>query len=43
MVKEFIVETIVDSRISSKGKKEYKVKWRGYSLSDCTWEPLSHV
>ena len=41
---EYEVERIISHRLR-RGKPEYLVKWRGYPLSDCTWEPtvnLSH-
>jgi len=22
---------------------QYKVKWQGYSIKECTWEPLEHL
>ena len=36
------VEKIVDKRRRF-GKDEYKVKWLGYKMSECTWEPLEHL
>ncbi|BFF91462.1 chromobox protein homolog 3 [Drosophila madeirensis] len=35
----FVVERIVDKRITSDGKVEYFIKWRGYQATDNTWEP----
>lgn len=35
----FVVEKIVDKRITSDGKVEYFIKWRGYPNSENTWEP----
>lgn len=35
----FVVERIVDKRITSDGKVEYFIKWRGYPSGDNTWEP----
>ena len=36
------VEKILDRR-TVKGKKEYLIKWKGYSERECTWEPTSHL
>jgi len=36
------VEKIKDRRII-KGRREYLIKWKGYSDSESTWEPLSHL
>ncbi len=38
-------ERVLDRRIVKKGKHhhfEYLVQWKGYSLYDATWEPVSH-
>ncbi|KAH8311306.1 hypothetical protein KR044_005568 [Drosophila immigrans] len=35
----FVVERIVDKRITAEGKVEYFIKWRGYPSGDNTWEP----
>ena len=35
----FVVEKIIDKRITPDGKVEYYIKWRGYPNSDNTWEP----
>jgi hypothetical protein len=32
----------LDKRVKN-GRNEYKIKWVGYSLSDCTWEPESNL
>lgn len=37
----FEVEAILDKRIIN-GKEKFKVKWKGFSLDDCTWEPREH-
>ncbi|XP_067618786.1 chromobox protein homolog 3 [Eurosta solidaginis] len=35
----FVVEKIIDKRITPEGKVEYYIKWRGYPSSENTWEP----
>jgi hypothetical protein len=35
---EYEVESILDSRLR-RGKLQYLVKWKGYSVSENTWEP----
>jgi len=36
------VEKILD-RKKIKGKYKYLIKWKGYSMDECTWEPLSNL
>jgi len=36
--KVYIVEDILDTKLSN-GVQFYRVKWKGYSSADCTWEP----
>lgn len=36
------VEDIVGMRIK-KGKKEYKIRWKGYKPSQDSWEPEKHL
>ena len=38
----YVVEKILDSRIF-KGKKQYKIKWMGYSNNESTWEPEQNL
>lgn len=38
----FTVEKIVDSR-TSKGKKEYLIKWEGFDDKDNTWEAAKNI
>ena len=39
---EFEVEAVTDAR-GSPGHRFYKVKWRGYSGDESTWEPWRHL
>ena len=36
------VDKIITRKIK-KGKKFYLIKWEGYSIRYCSWEPLSHL
>jgi len=40
--KEYEVEAILDSRIRRK-KLEYLVDWKGYNISERTWEPFNNL
>lgn len=37
---EYEVEKVLDSRIRD-GEREYFLKWKGYPMSECTWEKES--
>ena len=37
------VEALLDCRIKANGKREYKVKWANYPLSEASWEPAAHL
>ncbi|KAH7439596.1 hypothetical protein KP509_04G068000 [Ceratopteris richardii] len=39
---EFEVEHVLDSRIS-RGRLEYLIHWKGYDISDRTWEPAENL
>jgi hypothetical protein len=39
---EYFVEKILDKR-KYKDIWKYKVKWVGYSIDDCTWEPIENL
>lgn len=36
---EYEIEKIIKSRVSSTGKKEYLIRWKGFGRSEDTWEP----
>ena len=41
---ELDVETVLEKRMTKKGKAEFLVKWKGYdNPDDNTWEPLSNI
>ena len=40
--KSFDVEKIITRRIDGK-KCLYLIKWEGYPITACTWEPISHL
>ena len=40
--KIYDVEKIITRRIIGK-KRFYLIKWEGYPISDCSWEPISHL
>jgi len=36
------VESILDKKIENQ-MIYYKIKWKGYSFNECTWEPEHHL
>lgn len=42
MADEIEVEKILQKRTIN-GVDEFKVSWKGYSRSECTWEPFDHL
>jgi hypothetical protein len=36
------VEAIFDYRVHE-GREEFRVKWKGFSLKECTWEPTINL
>ena len=36
------IDKIITRKIK-RGKKLYLIKWKGYSLKYCSWEPISHL
>ena len=40
---EYEVESVVSKRDTEEGKVEYLVKWKGYDVSDNTWEPVENL
>jgi hypothetical protein len=41
--RDFEVEEVVGKKVKKDGTVLYKLKWRGYPLSQCTWEPEEHL
>jgi len=39
----FEVEAIIDDRTIGNGGREYCIKWKGFTLNDCTWEPERNI
>ena len=39
---QYIVEKIIGKRLKDR-RIEYKVKWKGYPLSEATWEPVNQL
>ena len=39
---EYLVEKIIGKRIEN-GKEKFRVKWLGFPLSQCTWEPIENL
>ncbi|KRX27843.1 Chromobox -like protein 6 [Trichinella nelsoni] len=39
----FEVEAILDKRTGEDGEELYKVMWRGYPISEATWEPVENL
>jgi hypothetical protein len=37
------VEEILEERRNQEGFWEYKIKWRGYPMEDCTWEVATQI
>merc|ERR1712226_384288 len=40
---EFVVRKIIDKRETADNKKEYLIKWKGFSDDHDTWEPLENL
>jgi len=40
---EYVVEQILNHRMTKKGKLEYYLKWKGFSDADNTWEPAENL
>ena len=40
---DYEVEEVLDERDSAIGHAEYLVKWKGWPIEDCTWEPTDSL
>ena len=40
---EFEVEAILSHRIGRRNKIEFLIRWKGFDISDDTWEPESNL
>ncbi len=40
---EFEVESIVGHRIGKRNQPEFLIRWKGYDVSDDTWEPEANL
>ena len=38
----YVVERILDCRVKG-GETEYKIKWKGWTMKEYTWEPEAHL
>jgi hypothetical protein len=36
-------EALVDERVGERGRREYRVRWRGYRAAEDTWELREHL
>ena len=40
---QYVVEKILDKKEAEDGTFLYRVKWRGYSYEENTWEPIENL
>lgn len=43
VTEKYDVEEIVDKKVTSEGKVQYLLKWKGYPHSENTWEPEENL
>merc|ERR1712226_1108823 len=42
-VEQYVVESVVDKKVSKKGKIKYLLKWKNFPHSANTWEPAENL
>ena len=40
---EYLVEKVIEKRITAKGNIEYLIKWEGYDEKENSWEPIENL
>lgn len=42
-LKEFEVERVIEVHFKKNGKKEFLIRWKGFTATDDTWEPEENL